>query len=365
MRGFGNISEAQHRRRFMAVGVQHTSGYSAALLIGAALLALLAILGSLRISSLLAAPAIHAQAPTGCPDGFVIDYAGLPHGTILGEQYAPMGVHITAVANGGLPNAAIVFDSNLPPTHDPDLAVDVGNIAILAKNLNDTNGDGLVDDPDENDFGGKQVYTFDQPVHIGSFLFIDKDHGTPDKAITYDAASNVIKQVSIPLAGNGSVQTIDVDADNASRLEIVYRDSAGTTGIEVCPVQETPTPTETPAATPTPTPEQPPSTATSTPTPTAKPVTPAATPSASPSAATPTPTRTQALDPTPSPTPIAISAAPVTTSPTPAVLAFPQGGGGSPPALNSPLAGVFMAGWLFVFLSLAILEIAGRLREQE
>ena len=353
MRGFGNNSEAQHRRRFIAVGARHTPGYSAALLIGAALLALLAILASLRISSLLGAPAIHAegsQVPAGCPDGFVIDYAGLPHGTILGEQYAPLGMHIAAVANGGLPNAAMIFDSDLPPTHDPDLAVDVGNIAILAKNLNDTNSDGLVDDPDENDFGGKQAYAFDQPVHIGSFLFIDKDHGTPDKAIAYDAASNAIKQVSIPLAGNGSVQTIDVDADNVSRMEIVYRDSAGITGIEVCPAEETPRPTETAPPTPTPTTE---------------PATPTATPSPSLRVATPTPTPVRALDPTPSPTPIAISAAHVTTSPTPAVLALPQGGGGTQPALSSPWAGVFMAGWLLVFLGLAILEIAGMEREQE
>jgi hypothetical protein len=108
--------------------------------------------------------------------------------------------------------------------------VDVGNIAILAANLDDDlpppSGDGLVDDPDENNFGGKQVYTFDQSVHIGSFLFIDKDHGTPDKAIAYDGSNNVITQVPIPLAGNGSVQTINVNALTTSaawRSSIVIR----------------------------------------------------------------------------------------------------------------------------------------------
>ena len=69
----------------------------------------------------------------------------------------------------------------------------VGNIAILAKDLDDVepppSGDGLVDNPDENNFGGKQIYAFDEPVHIGSFLFIDKDHGTPDRAVAYDAST--------------------------------------------------------------------------------------------------------------------------------------------------------------------------------
>jgi hypothetical protein len=110
-----------------------------------------------------------AGAPGQCTSDFVIDFAGLPHGTILGEQYADRGVHITAVGTNG-PDAAIVFDSNRPPTHDPDLAVDVGNIAILARNLNGSGSDGIVNDPDEHNFGGKQIYSFDQPVSIGSFI---------------------------------------------------------------------------------------------------------------------------------------------------------------------------------------------------
>ncbi len=209
----------------------HRSGTRPWLAGGVALVLVLAI-----ASLTSAAPGeVSAGAPGQCTSDFVIDFAGLPHGAILGEQYASKGVHITAVGTNG-PDAAIVFDSNRPPTHDPDLAVDVGNIAILARNLTGSGSDGIVNDPDENNFGGKQVYSFDQPVSIGSFLFIDKDHGTPDKALAYDASNNVIKQVLIPVSTNGSVQEINVNADNVRRLEIVYRDSGGLTGIEVnCP----------------------------------------------------------------------------------------------------------------------------------
>ena len=194
------------------------------------------------------------DAQNGCAPGFVLNFSGLPAGTILGEQYASYGVHISVLANGDHPQAAIVFDSNASGSNDPDLEVDIGNISILAKDLKDENADGLVDFPDENNSGGAQIFTFDQPVHVGSFVFIDKDHGTPDHAVAYDASNDVIKTVPIPVAGNGSVQTINVNADNVRRLEIVYRDSGGLTGIVInCPAATlTPTPSPTPAPTPTP-----------------------------------------------------------------------------------------------------------------
>jgi hypothetical protein len=190
------------------------------------------------------------DAQNGCAPGFVLDFSGLPAGTILGEQYASYGVHISVVANGDHPPAAIVFDSNSSGSNDPDLEVDIGNISILARDLKDENGDGLADFPDENNSGGAQIFTFDQPVHVESFVFIDKDHGVPDKAIAYDASNHEIKTVPIPVGANGSVQTIAVDADNVRRLEIVYRDSGGLTGIVInCPAA---TPTPTPSPTPAP-----------------------------------------------------------------------------------------------------------------
>ena len=247
-----------------------------------------------------------AAAGLPCPTAFVIDFTGLPAGTVLGEQYSALGVHISAVANGaGLPNAAIVFDSDAPPTHDPDLGVSIGNIAILAKDLTDVkplpSGDRLVDNPDENDLGGKQVYAFDEPVRISSFLFIDKDHGTPDRAIAYDASNSVIMEAAIPLAGDGSVQTIDVDADNVSRLEIVYRDSGALTGIEVgCSAPPTPSPTPSAAASATPS-------ATASPTPGPTPTATAITTQAT---ATPAPTPTVTASPTPTPTALTVVSLP-------------------------------------------------------
>ncbi|TMB67200.1 MAG: hypothetical protein E6J43_09095 [Chloroflexi bacterium] len=200
-----------------------------------------------------AVPANPSASAPDCPDGYVLDFAGLPTGTILGEQYASLGVHISgSTSRTDLPDAIVVFNSNGTGSHDPDLEVHIGNIAILANNLSDKNGDGLVDFPDENNYGGKQVYQFDSPVHIGSFLFIDKDHGTPERATAYDADGNVVSSVPIPVGANASVQTIDVNADDAVKLEIRYRDSGALTDIQVCPAATTtesgPSPTPKPHA---------------------------------------------------------------------------------------------------------------------
>src|SRR6185295_19023970 len=48
----------------------------------------------------------------------LLDFAGLPAGTILGEQYASGGIHISAHANLPGKNAAIIFDSYTTGTQD-------------------------------------------------------------------------------------------------------------------------------------------------------------------------------------------------------------------------------------------------------
>ena len=288
-----------------------------------------------------------------CPTAFVIDFTGLPAGTVLGEQYSGLGVHISAVSNAvDLPNAAIVFDSNsTDESLDSDLRVGIGNIAILANNLTDVepppSGDGFVDNPDENNLGGKQVYAFDQPVHIGSFVFIDKDHGTPDKAVAYDAANNVITEVPIPLAGNGSVQTINVGADNVSRLEIVYRDSGALTGIEVgCSTPPTPSPTPLATSIPTPSPSPSPSpSATPDPTPTATAVV------ILPGTATPVPTL--AVTATPTPTPTALE-----------VVSLPNAGGRLGLVTGGPIA-VVLVGAVFALVAAELLVLRSARRGRQ
>jgi hypothetical protein len=216
----------------------------------------------------------------------------------------------------------------------------------LANSLDDENGDGLVDRPDENNYGGTATFTFDQEVNIGSFVFVDKDHGSADFAIAYDAANSIITQVPIPQAGDGSVQTINVNADGVRRFELVYGDSGGFTGIEVTCERPTPTPT----------------TVAATATPTATPAGETPSPSASPA---PTPTA-QGVEQSPQPTPTATPTPPTEVAaadtpaprPTSAVLgaeSLPAGGGSPEDGANDVfrwatalLAGAIIAAGTFV-----------------
>ena len=313
-------------------------------------------------------------AAAECQQGFVLDFAkfpdgtSVPRGTLLNEQYASVGIHIDAVANEGRPDQLIVFDSNRTDTRDPDLEANLGNLAIIPEHLIDDNGDGLVDDPNDSIRGGKQIYTFDTARFVGSFIIVDIDHGVPAShhADAYDAVTggNLIKTVPIPIQNDGDFQTITVNASGVRRLEIVYRDSAGVTGIEIdCP-PGTPTPTPTPpGGTPTPTP--PGSTPTPTPpggTPTPTPT--GGTPTATPPGGTPTPTPTSpgaTPTPTPSaatPTPTPNAVAGIASQPAVAQIANQApAGGGRPDDSSFPIELLLLAaGWAGILLGAVMLR---------
>jgi Ca2+-binding RTX toxin-like protein len=179
----------------------------------------------------------------------VLNFDGLPTGTVLGEQYAFSGIHISAIANEGRPNNLIIFDSNATGTPDPFMEAGIGNLAIIPENITDADNNTLVDVPNNSIRGGVQIYSFDTAQTVGTFKIVDIDHGDASShyAAAYDGNGNLIKQVPIPIMAEGAVQTVSVNATGVRRLEIVYRDSAGVGDIEVCPgVRPTPTPVQAP-----------------------------------------------------------------------------------------------------------------------
>lgn len=119
--------------------------------------------------------------------GATIGFDSLEHGEIVNNQFdGAFGVRISAVNTGGGPDLAIVFDSMRVNTSDPDLEApfaggnlagreDLGNMLIIAENATDRNGDGLVDDP--NDEGSRPAgsisLTFDTPITSFGFDLID------------------------------------------------------------------------------------------------------------------------------------------------------------------------------------------------
>src|SRR3989304_5619064 len=62
--------------------------------------------------ALLTVSAPYQAGAQSCQPQLTIDLSDLPAGTIIGEQYAASGGHISGAGNNGGPDALIVFDSN-------------------------------------------------------------------------------------------------------------------------------------------------------------------------------------------------------------------------------------------------------------
>ena len=84
------------------------------------------------------------------------------------------------------PQTVVAFDSANPTGGDDDLQTPgfgpgnnlaMGNLLILAADLIDSNNDGLVDDPDDDEDGGTIFFEFARPVTLCRFALIDLDKG--------------------------------------------------------------------------------------------------------------------------------------------------------------------------------------------
>jgi hypothetical protein len=109
-----------------------------------------------------------------------IGFDALANGEIVDTQYqASLGVTVSGVSlvPGGA-DLAITFDSQLSGTADPDLegppwsggnlapSTVLGNLLILPENIVDVDGDGLIDDPDDQGArpAGFFTFAFDTPI---------------------------------------------------------------------------------------------------------------------------------------------------------------------------------------------------------
>jgi len=160
--------------------------------------------------------------PHPCDGEELISFDGFPHGTVLAEQYATVGVHVSAEALNRRRDAVVVFDSGSVGTLDLDLEIGIGNLAIIPEDVHDEDGDGLVDSPSDSYSGGTQVYTFDQDRKVLYVVVVDMDTQALQEIKTFDATGAEIATVLIPADGGGSVQTIEVGAQGVRQLKITY-----------------------------------------------------------------------------------------------------------------------------------------------
>lgn len=186
------------------------------------------------------APGVHAD---------LVDFEGLMHGEIVTTQIP--GVNVSAVNYNQPFDLAVAFDTEVPGTSDPDLegpwdggnlAPDtfLGNILIIAENDLDADGDGYLDDPDDEGGqpAGQLIFVFDdlltdfgfdlidiEPAEGGYIEFFDDgdlmatvdfaDFVTPlsdfyDPTVEFgDNTANRISPISFEVEGNGGAVTFD------------------------------------------------------------------------------------------------------------------------------------------------------------
>lgn len=182
------------------------------------------------------APQDGSAVPAG---GEVIDFEAVPPGTVLSQVFGsggsgPIGVEAFNPDLGAV-NAAVVFDSSAPTGDDFDLgtphedfggpgqgdggakgspfenSTSQGHILIVAENLVDGDGDGLVDDPDDADVVDSWI-RFDfsalDTVTIDGIFLVDVEADRPNAVVDFfDAGGNPIDSVELPTTGdNGTVR---------------------------------------------------------------------------------------------------------------------------------------------------------------
>jgi hypothetical protein len=192
----------------------------------------------------------------------VLDFNGLIAGTVVaGED--PTGETVlndsfiefalSCVNNGNGPNSVVVFDSRNPTGDDYDLGtpnVDFdgpgvgrggasgrpgendtswGNLLIIAENVTDCDGDGLVDTPDDEAGGGVFIFEFERAVIIHRVVLVDIDWDEWAEVRLYND-SGIVATIPAQTLGDNSVQTLDGGLHTGIRRMEVELSSSGAIG---------------------------------------------------------------------------------------------------------------------------------------
>lgn len=206
---------------------------------------------------------------------FVIDFDGLPAGTIATELSAGAGVSgslpgsiaVTGFSSAFGPgvNPVVIFDSANPTGGDLDLGtpsflyggpgvggagatndIALGNVAIIAENLIDGNGDDLIDVPDDADLLGSYM-EFDfsgagtgkgngkkaSTVTVTSLTFVDveAEQGEAGTFVELSGPGLPTNLIAIPPTGDNGVATITgISLAGVDRMRVNFNGSGAFAG---------------------------------------------------------------------------------------------------------------------------------------
>lgn len=230
------------------------------------------MLGASLAGSLAIGSALHAEEVTA-----TIDFEGIPAGTLIStvDGTSDAGAAGPILLNGLNPlvplrNAALIFDSEAPTGGDIDLGTPnedfggpgvgeggeagqptqndtaQGNILVITENFNDADGDGLIDDPDDEDQIGMVLYfdfsTITAPfvpdnvrVNAVTILDVELEQGeAPASVVLFGADDLVLAEVEISEAGDNGKVIVDLGGvDGVLRMEVRLNGSGAVDDVEV------------------------------------------------------------------------------------------------------------------------------------
>lgn len=172
-------------------------------------------------------------------------WLGFEHGSLVGDAYENYGggVWIGAGRWDWEDDRALVFDSSLTGTADTDLEASFSsgnaagdtfdNILIVAENLMDSDGDGIIDSPDDNGGGGYTRFDFGATnvSNIGFDVFdIDSGEYSSFGAYLYDSVGNTSYLSGSQLASSYGVG-VNWGHNSANHFDPIYAADLGLTNI--------------------------------------------------------------------------------------------------------------------------------------
>ncbi|WP_353931014.1 SdrD B-like domain-containing protein [Okeanomitos corallinicola TIOX110] len=176
------------------------------------------------------------SASTTTTTNHVIDFEGFAAGTVIDNEYASLGVTISATGGS---NQAMIFDSANPtggdhdlrtPGYGPNNTTAQGNILIISE-------DGDSSDPDDNAGGGTIIFTFDNAVNINSLSFVDIEENG-GKVYTTDANGNETI-THIPGVGDNSFQTLTINDTDVVELKVKFTGSGSVSSLDFDSIETT------------------------------------------------------------------------------------------------------------------------------
>ncbi len=178
---------------------------------------------------------------------FDIDFNELAAGTIVTDQYGADFV-VSAVNNDPLhANNVVVFDSANPTGDDDDLATPgtgignnsaLGSLLIISETDIDGDGDGLIDDPDDETAGGTITFDFTCAYVVENLLMIDVEEFGATKVELFNGGTSVYVANGTQLDDN-SVQALDfTNAPPADQVVVTLLGSGAIDDLRICPTHE-------------------------------------------------------------------------------------------------------------------------------